>query len=165
MWCFFTSCLLACFVSFFHFWRGQHGFNLCLSNFSVNLTQNISWTLYQQELSLKIYEILQLAWLKSKLININIIIQQQLALCLQLQSFFYSECTVQSLWKPYANCSSSLLHVGYPAVWDVTYAPCFHSTNVREPENYSVKALLMGEWWLGLSHCWTWQINRCWHGR
>lgn len=124
----------------------------------------------QEELSLKVDEILQLNSWKKRLININVIIQQQLALCLQLQSSFYYilqqdiEWTVENLWKPYVNCSSSLLHVGHPAVWDVTYALCFHFMNRRELENYSVKVLLVGEQWLGLDLCWAWQINLCLHG-
>lgn len=109
-------------------------------------------------------------WLKNRLINRNVIIQQQLALCLQLQPSFYSipqqdiEWRVESLWKPYVNCSSSLLPVGYTTVWDVTYALCFHFINIRDLENSSVKILLVGEQWFGLDHFWAWQINLCLHG-
>lgn len=145
--------------------------NLCLSDFSVNLIQSVSSTFYlsRRVIFENIWDFTA-EWLKNKLINIKVIIRQQLALCLQLQSSFYCalqqdiEQTVQSLWKPSVNCSSSPLPAGRPAVWDDLRSLLPFDQHKRK-ENYSVKALLVGEQWLGLNHCWDWQINLCLHGR
>lgn len=105
-WCFFTPCFLSLLV-----WGGGPGPGCgkawSLSDFSVILIQNVSLTCYLS--GRVIFENgwdLAVEWLKNRLIHMDIIIQQQLALCLQLQSPFYCipqqdiEWTVEGLWKP-----------------------------------------------------------------